>query len=471
MKAYIKVFLLSILSALLLVLTLPPFNFYVCAWVGFAPLFYLVLKGDKYNLLSILFAFVIIAIISGFFEFNCILKYRKSTFAILWSLYTIIFSLYGIIIILLVRKIKSYILRILIIPGMWIVLLKIFSFTFIGYHWGEQFCAYSQNNLYLLQVISIIGTMGLTYIILLYNASISLLVAFRNIKAISLFIASNFILAGVVFYGYTYINVSSNQNQLDKVSKLKVVIIQPGISGEPGFEQVTPEISYDEIGLACIRKFYMKTSTFINLCKRARERQPDLIIWPQFRLPIDISKHSKIVKFFYKELGVPLLIGTFVYRNGNVANVSLYIDNKGNVKGERMLVQSPPFREISMAYGKEFKPLSINIQKLDRNIKVGPLICYEDMSGDGAQEMIRNGAEILVVQTNDGIFQKTRLPEMHLRRDVFRAIENRRWVLRAATTGISAIISPQGKIIKSAGKKKMDMITDEIPLAYFRRNI
>ncbi len=79
------------------------------------------------------------------------------------------------------------------------------------------------------------------------------------------------------------------------------------------------------------------------------------------------------------------------------------------------------------------------------------LICFESAYGEYAARMVNKGAEILIVISNDGWFKNTGAYRQHLRLSQIRAIENRRSVVRAANTGISAHISPAGEIIDLLG--------------------
>jgi apolipoprotein N-acyltransferase len=62
--------------------------------------------------------------------------------------------------------------------------------------------------------------------------------------------------------------------------------------------------------------------------------------------------------------------------------------------------------------------------------------------------VINDGASCLVILTNDACFKQSKIPYLHAAAAVFRAIENRRFLIRAAQSGVSMIISPTGKILK-----------------------
>jgi apolipoprotein N-acyltransferase len=79
--------------------------------------------------------------------------------------------------------------------------------------------------------------------------------------------------------------------------------------------------------------------------------------------------------------------------------------------------------------------------------KFSVLICFEDLFPEISRQFVKRGAGLLVNITNDAWFGKTSAPYQHLQASVLRAVENRRFLVRAANTGISGFIDPGGKII------------------------
>ena len=75
------------------------------------------------------------------------------------------------------------------------------------------------------------------------------------------------------------------------------------------------------------------------------------------------------------------------------------------------------------------------------------LICFEDTVARLAREFVQRDAQLLVNLTNDAWFHDTKEPFMHLSASVFRTIENRRSLLRAANTGVSCFIDPYGRVL------------------------
>jgi apolipoprotein N-acyltransferase len=79
---------------------------------------------------------------------------------------------------------------------------------------------------------------------------------------------------------------------------------------------------------------------------------------------------------------------------------------------------------------------------------VSTVICYESIFPDQVRQFVLRGSELLVLVTNDGWFGESSAPFQHLRMGVVRSVENRRYMVRSANTGISAIIDPYGRILE-----------------------
>jgi apolipoprotein N-acyltransferase len=91
--------------------------------------------------------------------------------------------------------------------------------------------------------------------------------------------------------------------------------------------------------------------------------------------------------------------------------------------------------------GKEGQVLSLDGQRL------GVLICFEVIFPALSRAMVQNGAQLLVNITNDAWFGTSSAPYQHLSMAVFRAVETRRALARAANTGITAFIDPVGRVL------------------------
>ncbi len=96
------------------------------------------------------------------------------------------------------------------------------------------------------------------------------------------------------------------------------------------------------------------------------------------------------------------------------------------------------------------------------NEKFGSPICYEIIFPDLIRKFVKKGASFLVTITNDGWYEKSAAPYQHFSIAVLRAVENRRYLLRAATTGISGIIDPFGRIVSKSELMTQTYLTGNI---------
>jgi len=82
----------------------------------------------------------------------------------------------------------------------------------------------------------------------------------------------------------------------------------------------------------------------------------------------------------------------------------------------------------------------------DSDVHVAPLICFEDTVGDLVRHFVSNGANILVDITNDGWFLHSFGSHQHLANAIFRCVENRRPMVRAANTGVTCFVNEFGRV-------------------------
>ena len=83
-----------------------------------------------------------------------------------------------------------------------------------------------------------------------------------------------------------------------------------------------------------------------------------------------------------------------------------------------------------------------------QGVQVIPLICFEDTDGRLARKFVRNAPQLLVNCTNDGWFLQSEENEQHLANAIFRCVELRRPMARAANTGVTCVIDANGRINK-----------------------
>jgi apolipoprotein N-acyltransferase len=224
----------------------------------------------------------------------------------------------------------------------------------------------------------------------------------------------------------------------------------------------------------------------IDLTKKAADRiarRPWLAIWSESSAPFYLmyeARDTSPVMQAARELDAYILTGTLgsVERGGKYhpTNRSWMIGPDGKQAGWYDKVHLVPFGEYVPLEDIFFFVRAVAItgdnfipgQKGDTldmaGVKLGPLICYESIFPELALAQTRQGAELLVNQTNDSWYGRTVASAQHMSHLILRAIENRRAAARSANTGISGFILPDGSVTGELGLMTEGIASRELPL-------
>ena len=97
-----------------------------------------------------------------------------------------------------------------------------------------------------------------------------------------------------------------------------------------------------------------------------------------------------------------------------------------------------------------------------KETKIAPMVCIESTFPSLNREFVKQGAEVLVYVVNDGWYEHPPEPQQHARQAIYRAVENRRPVIRCTNTGISMIIDPSGNITRQLPLNQAGVISANI---------
>jgi apolipoprotein N-acyltransferase len=197
-----------------------------------------------------------------------------------------------------------------------------------------------------------------------------------------------------------------------------------------------------------------------------REGRPELLIWPETALPGFIPADARELSAAVGELGTPLLTGAVAHgvRDGRAQlfNSAFLLDRRARVLGRSDKLRLVPFAE-RLPFAERFPALHelapgagaftegrapVALQLNGRPIAV--LVCYEDILPDLVSEVTRaTRAQLLVNVTNDAWFGDSAAPHIHLALATLRTIEQRRFLVRATNSGVTAIVGPSGKVLQT----------------------
>jgi apolipoprotein N-acyltransferase len=224
-----------------------------------------------------------------------------------------------------------------------------------------------------------------------------------------------------------------------------------------------------------------------RLSLSAIDQQPDLIVWPESATPFYFLYNiapSEMVFEGIRQTAVDYLIGSpsFVRTEGVVKyyNSAYLIIPEEKTMGKYDKTHLVPFGEYvpfkkwlpflgkMVAQVGDFRAGKVGNTIPWRNEQLGVQICYEIIFPELSRAMVRSQASILINITNDAWFGKTSGPYQHFSMTVFRAVENRRSLARAANTGISGFIDPAGRILTSTALLQEAVATQTVPLLKVR---
>ncbi len=317
------------------------------------------------------------------------------------------------------------------------------------------------ENIALIQIASLTSAYGISFLIVLVNAGIADVILWLlkkdgtqprlGARSITAVVAIGPLAVGLVYLWGTY---QLNNDYNDAGVRMKVAVVQANIP---------QKIKWD--------KRYRKDilARYRELTQIAAGNRPDLIVLPESALPIYLragaaDRHP--VSRLAKEIGVMLVVGsasTSKFPAGEVTrrelkNSAFLVNDNGEVVSRYDKQRLLPFVEYVPQAGRVPWPAWL-VQKGGgytpgwdvalfelSGVPFGVVICWEALFPNPFREIVRRGAWFMLNLSNEAWFDGSQASRQFLAMTVFRAVEHRVWLLRAANTGISAAIDPRGVI-------------------------
>ncbi|MDP9393786.1 MAG: apolipoprotein N-acyltransferase [Actinomycetota bacterium] len=217
--------------------------------------------------------------------------------------------------------------------------------------------------------------------------------------------------------------------------------------------------------------------------RAGRRPAPDLVVWPENSSDIDPYADAGAwarIQAAVDDIGVPVLVGAVVEANGgrNVENTGI-VWKPGAGPGDTYVKQHPvpfaeyiPMRRIARMVSdkvdlvrRDFVPGAERGTLALGPAMVGDVICFEVAYDGLVSDVVRGGAQLLVVQTNNATFGFTPQTEQQLAMSRLRAVEHGRTVLVAATSGVSAVVAPDGRTRDRAELFTRKVMVERVRLA------
>ena len=200
------------------------------------------------------------------------------------------------------------------------------------------------------------------------------------------------------------------------------------------------------------------------LADQAVATEPDLVVFPESFLPAYILRTPPVLARLAavaRDSGARVLFGTGDVREDDVYNCTVLLDPTGDVVAFYDMVRPVPFGEYIpgrrawevLGMGPlmdSFLPSDLSAGRDEPPLaRIATPICFESTFPGGSRALVRRGATLIVTVTNDAWFSLSSQRDAHFAFAVFRAVENRRWMIQSANGGVSGVVSPSGRVTAS----------------------
>ena len=445
-------YLLALVSGAMLALSFPKPGISPLAWVAFVPLFIAAAGVSPRLGLKLGFLAGLTAYGGILYWVNIVMtSYGKLHWTVSGTLYLALaayLALYPGFILWLMRRSESRgVSALCSFPLLWVGGELIRSYLFTGFPWANL--GYSlYRTLPLIQISDLTGVYGVSFLIAFANVVFYRIWVWLREKnapyplgGLAILLV---LLAATLGYGFSALN------RAETGALQRVLLVQGNISQDvkwdPAFQEST-------------------VATYERLSRKGCRTAGTLVVWPESALPFylqDAPAYAARVKSLAAELKSCLVTGSPAFeKEGELVrylNSAFLISPTGELLGRSDKLHLVPFGEYvplaalfpfvnklvagigDFSAGKSALPLQTS------SGKIGVLVCFEGIFPEIARAYVRAGAGVLVNITNDAWFGKSSAPYQHLSMTVFRAVENRVPLVRAANTGISAVIDSKGHI-------------------------
>ena len=333
---------------------------------------------------------------------------------------------------------------------LWVTLEWLRGWFVIGFPWAGL--GYSQYRFHdLAQMAEVTGVYGVSAVLVLFNVVAAAVISAQGRRAgrlVPALIVTSVLVVGLPLAGRLR---AASLAARPPAGTLAVALVQGNVEQDhkwdPAFQNDT-------------------TARYRELTLAAAGERPALIVWPETATPFffqEAGPYRQDLLELAHETGAHLLFGSPAFRRAaqggyDELNRAYLVSPAGREVDSYDKIQLVPFGEyvpfrrvlffvdqIVHAIGTVVPGVVPTVFEMP-GAHFGVLICYEGIFPALTRRFVAGGADFLVNVTNDAWYGRTSAPRQHLAHATFRAVENRVPLVRAANTGISAVIDPDGRI-------------------------
>lgn len=353
------------------------------------------------------------------------------------------------------------------LPGLWLSPVVWVSFEYArghvlgGFPWIPLGAAVA-TLLPVAQIASLIGVYGLSYVLAMCSTMVAVAMVARRRAAVSAAIAAVVLLASISWWGGSRIRDAA---LLEGTTPFTVGLVQGNV---PQADKWNPALGGEILG------------RYLSMTREAVAAGAGLVIWPESSTPFFFDEdpfNAQAVRNTVRESGTPLLFGTDEMDEGpprRFYNSAFMLAPDGATAAVYRKIHLVPFGEYVPLRRLLFfvAPLVESVSDFAPGTQVTMLpvaghmastaICYEVVYPHLIRRAVLEGSELLTTVTNDAWYGGSSAPYQHYEMARLRAIEQGRYLARAANTGISAIVDPYGRETARADLFETTVVTGEV---------
>ncbi|MBN4926728.1 apolipoprotein N-acyltransferase [Hoyosella rhizosphaerae] len=363
-------------------------------------------------------------------------------------------------------------LAVVAIPAWWVATEWIrSSFPFGGFPWGRL--AFGQPDGALLPIAALIGAPGLSFMVALTGVGLLIAVSSivrRNPQWIGVGAA-----AAIAPFVLALAFQPSVANANNSTNTLNVAAVQGNV----------PRLGLDFNAQrrAVLDNHVNRTLELAAAVRSGEATQPDVVIWPENSSDVDPFRSSEAterINAAAAAINAPIIVGAVIYNgDGTFSNSAIVWEpfTGPSDRHDKAIIQPfgeyMPMRDFFRLFS-DFVDMAGNFVPGDSNwvvnaagIPVGIATCFEVAFDRALTTAVRDGAQYLAVPTNNATFttaDSTDMTFQQLAMSQVRAAEHGRAVVVAATSGVSAVVRPDGTIEQQSGIFVPEVLTTEVPL-------
>lgn len=324
-----------------------------------------------------------------------------------------------------------------LLPSAWLLAELVRSWQYLGGPWALLGASQWQVGP-ALRLASVGGVWLVGFLLVMVNVALVMLIMLPRARTVAV--------AGLTACGAAAAGVWAWAPVPREAGIARIAVVQPGVIKGPG-----PRLERS-----------------VQLTRQLARRHPDLVVWGESSVGTDLGARPELAKrlgALSRSVGADLLVNVDARRSDRpgIYKSSVLIGPNGPTGQRYDKMRLVPFGEyiparpllgwatsVGKAAGEDRqRGTHQTVMRLPGGLRIGPEVCFESAFPDMSRNLVRRGAQMLVVQSATSTFQRSWAPAQHATLAALRAAETGRPVVHATLTGVSAVFGPRGEPVGS----------------------